>query len=85
MPRGNLEGVSPRALVLAAVAEALNAHDYAAAWDIAGTNRVRPLVMSYLFLDHCSCARSRCASCMWRRGSLWELRVSPDQPLPATL
>ncbi|KAG1673002.1 hypothetical protein FOA52_005932 [Chlamydomonas sp. UWO 241] len=40
MPRGNLEGVSPRALVLAAVACALRKRDYAAAWEMCTTHRV---------------------------------------------
>ena len=40
MPRGNLEAVRPRALVLPAVAAALDARDYAAAWALATTNRL---------------------------------------------
>jgi elongator complex protein 1 len=40
MPRGNLEGVSPRALVLAAIAHALVHHDYKTAWILATTHRV---------------------------------------------
>jgi len=40
MPRGNLEGVCPRTLVLAAVASALQERRYAAAWELAITNRV---------------------------------------------
>lgn len=41
MPRGNLEGIAPRSLVLTAVADALDAHNYARAWDMCTTNRVR--------------------------------------------
>ncbi|KAF5832885.1 IKI3 family-domain-containing protein [Dunaliella salina] len=40
MPRGNLEAVAPRMLVLAAIADALQARAYAAAWELATTNRV---------------------------------------------
>ncbi|BDA44195.1 Elongator complex protein 1 [Coccomyxa sp. Obi] len=56
LPRGNLETVSPRALVLAALAHALLADDYAAAWRLATVNRVDLNVMvDYAwprFLDH---------------------------------
>jgi hypothetical protein len=41
MPRGNLEGIAPRALVLAAVAAALTGRRYAEAWDMATLHRVR--------------------------------------------
>lgn len=40
MPRGNLEGVAPRALVLAAIAQSLVAHEYRDAWALAMTQRV---------------------------------------------
>lgn len=40
MQRGNLEGISPRLLVLAAVCDALDCHHYARAWDLAITHRV---------------------------------------------
>ena len=40
MPRGNLEAVAPRMLVLAAIATALQERDYATAWELATTNRV---------------------------------------------
>ncbi|KAL4420046.1 hypothetical protein ABPG77_007485 [Micractinium sp. CCAP 211/92] len=40
MPRGNLEAVRPRALVLPAVAAALDAGEFAAAWELATTNRL---------------------------------------------
>ena len=40
MPRGNLETVCPRALVLAAIAEALDQRRYAEAWRLAILNRV---------------------------------------------
>ena len=40
MPRGNLESISPRALVLAAIAAALDSQDYAEAWRLTSVNRV---------------------------------------------
>lgn len=40
MPRGNLEGVSPRALVVPAVAQALAQGRYAYAWRLASLQRV---------------------------------------------
>jgi elongator complex protein 1 len=40
MPRGNLEAVRPRALVLPAVAAALDAADFAGAWQLATANRL---------------------------------------------
>ncbi|CAL5218701.1 g412 [Coccomyxa viridis] len=40
MPRGNLEVVSPRALVLAAIAEAILENNYGDAWRLATVNRV---------------------------------------------
>ena len=40
MPRGNLETVAPRALLLTAVVDALARHDYARAWALATINRV---------------------------------------------
>ena len=40
MPRGNLEVVAPRMLVLAAIAATLQERDYASAWELATTNRV---------------------------------------------
>ncbi|KAG2445393.1 hypothetical protein HXX76_000015 [Chlamydomonas incerta] len=40
MPRGNLEGISPRALVLAALAAALTRRDFAEAWRLAALQRV---------------------------------------------
>ncbi|KAG2431603.1 hypothetical protein HYH02_013296 [Chlamydomonas schloesseri] len=40
MPRGNLEGISPRALVLAALAAALSRGDFAEAWRLAAVQRV---------------------------------------------
>ncbi|KAK9808650.1 hypothetical protein WJX72_001296 [[Myrmecia] bisecta] len=40
MPRGNLEAVYPRALVLAAIAERLEVHDFAAAYQLAARHRV---------------------------------------------
>ncbi|EFJ51885.1 hypothetical protein VOLCADRAFT_87528, partial [Volvox carteri f. nagariensis] len=40
MPRGNLEGVSPRALVLAALVGALRRRDFAEAWRLASVQRV---------------------------------------------
>lgn len=40
MPRGNLEGICPRALVLAATADALTRRDYSTAWSLATTHRV---------------------------------------------
>ena len=56
MPRGNLETIWPRALVLAAVAHALDAADYAAAWDLTARNRLDPnIVVDYgwpAFLEH---------------------------------
>eukprot|EP00887_Chlorella_sp_A99_P002271 scaffold10.g2271.t1 len=39
MPRGNLELVQPRSLVVPAIASALDAGDYASAWALATTNR----------------------------------------------
>lgn len=39
MPRGNLEGICPRLLVLAAITDALDARAYAHAWGLAVTNR----------------------------------------------
>lgn len=39
LPRGNLEVVQPRALVLLAVAQALQAGQYDTAWDLAANNR----------------------------------------------
>jgi elongator complex protein 1 len=40
MQRGNLEGVSPRLLVLAAICDALEQQHYARAWRLAVTHRV---------------------------------------------
>ncbi|KAL4852847.1 Elongator complex protein 1 [Chlorella vulgaris] len=40
MPRGNLEAIRPRALVLPAMAAALDAGDFAAAWELATVNRL---------------------------------------------
>lgn len=40
MPRGNLEAVAPRVLVLAHIADRLQEGDYAAAWESAITSRV---------------------------------------------
>eukprot|EP00873_Tetraselmis_striata_P004301 jgi/Tetstr1/424565/TSEL_015091.t1 len=40
MPRGNLEGVEPRHLVLAAVADALRGGNYGAAWRVARASRL---------------------------------------------
>jgi elongator complex protein 1 len=40
MQRGNLEGVSPRLLVLAAICDALEQQHYARAWQLAVTHRV---------------------------------------------
>jgi IKI3 family len=40
MPRGNLETVNPRALVLAAVKRHLDARCYAQAWELVRTNRM---------------------------------------------
>ena len=40
MPRGNLEGVFPRPLVLAAIARALDRAQYARAWRLATVHRV---------------------------------------------
>ncbi|GAX74696.1 hypothetical protein CEUSTIGMA_g2144.t1 [Chlamydomonas eustigma] len=40
MPRGNLESMSPRALVLAAITQSLDCKQYAEAWRLAGSNRV---------------------------------------------
>lgn len=40
MPRGNLEVVKPRMLVLAAMAAALQERQYTAAWELATANRV---------------------------------------------
>lgn len=40
MPRGNLEGVAPRALVLAGAVEALQAGDWAAAWELSTVHRL---------------------------------------------
>jgi elongator complex protein 1 len=40
MQRGNLEGVSPRLLVLAAICDALEQQQYARAWQLAVTHRV---------------------------------------------
>ncbi|EIE25950.1 IKI3-domain-containing protein [Coccomyxa subellipsoidea C-169] len=58
LPRGNLETVSPRALVLAALAHALLEDDYAAAWRLAVVNRVDlNLIVDYAwprFLAHAS-------------------------------
>lgn len=39
MPRGNLEGICPRLLVLAAITDALDCGAYGRAWDLAVTNR----------------------------------------------
>lgn len=39
MPRGNLEGICPRLLVLAAIAEALDAAAFSTAWELAVTHR----------------------------------------------
>ena len=39
MPRGNLEGISPRLLVLAAITEALHIGHYRTAWELAVNNR----------------------------------------------
>jgi hypothetical protein len=39
MPRGNLEGICPRLLVLAAITNALDCGAYSRAWDLAVTNR----------------------------------------------
>jgi hypothetical protein len=39
MPRGNLEGTCPRLLVLAAIAEALDAAAFSTAWELAVTHR----------------------------------------------
>ena len=40
LPRGNLEAVRPRALVLPAVAAALDGGDYASAWALCAANRL---------------------------------------------
>lgn len=40
MPRGNLEGVYPRALVVAAILKALTLGKYSKAWRLATANRV---------------------------------------------
>lgn len=40
MPRGNLEGIAPRALVLAAIADSLTRGAFARAWDLASNHRV---------------------------------------------
>lgn len=40
MPRGNLETVNPRPLVLTAVAAALQQQQFAEAWDLATASRV---------------------------------------------
>lgn len=40
MQRGNLEGINPRLLTLAAICDALDSHNYARAWDLTITNRV---------------------------------------------
>jgi elongator complex protein 1 len=40
MPRGNIEGVSPRALVLTALVGALRRRDFAEAWRLATLQRV---------------------------------------------
>ncbi|GMH34369.1 hypothetical protein BSKO_02203 [Bryopsis sp. KO-2023] len=40
MPRGNLETIHPRVLVLCAIVEALNEKQYQEAWELATTNRV---------------------------------------------
>ncbi|KAK9915662.1 hypothetical protein WJX75_002381 [Coccomyxa subellipsoidea] len=58
LPRGNLETVSPRALVLAALVQALLEDDYAAAWRLATVNRVDlNIIVDYAwprFLAHVS-------------------------------
>ena len=40
MPRGNLEVVEPRSLVLASVADALDTRNYSSAWQIARQSRL---------------------------------------------
>lgn len=40
MPRGNLETIHPRILVLCTIADCLNKEMYNEAWDLASTNRV---------------------------------------------
>ncbi|KAK9859824.1 hypothetical protein WJX84_001803 [Apatococcus fuscideae] len=56
MPRGNLETVCPRPLVVAAIADALQGHEYDRAWELAVDNRVDlNLLVDYCwpaFLDH---------------------------------
>lgn len=56
MPRGNLEAVAPRPLVLALLGAALSRHDYHRAWTLATSQRVDlNLIVDYAwpsFLDH---------------------------------
>lgn len=39
MPRGNLEGIQPRLLVLSAICDALQRRAYGTAWRLAVVNR----------------------------------------------
>ncbi|GFR43050.1 hypothetical protein Agub_g4056, partial [Astrephomene gubernaculifera] len=66
MPRGNLEGVAPRALVLAALLAALRGRQYGEAWRLAAIHRVDlNLLVDYrwpAFLSHAAefvCAVAR--------------------------
>lgn len=68
LPRGNLETVCPRALVLAAITQALQEGRFADAWQLATVNRVRNINSAFHFVP-CQRPHSRCWSCIMR--TLW--------------
>jgi hypothetical protein len=84
MPRGNLEAVRPRALVLPAVAAALDAADFAGEPPLFSSMRqstsILPLLPSYLLAHPCA---DRCSTCSPR--TLPSCYISPLQALHSSL
>eukprot|EP00884_Botryococcus_braunii_P015718 jgi/Botrbrau1/282/Bobra.0022s0250.1 len=46
LPRGNLERIAPRRLLLSSIAAALDEHDYSRAWELVLVNRVDPNILT---------------------------------------